>query len=87
MAEKVTIVHGKLQVPDEPIIPYVEGDGIGPDIWKATVRVMNAALKKFIMAKEKFTGRKYWPVKKLIMQRVNGCPSKPLMHAGNISSP
>jgi len=53
MAEKVTIVHGKLQVPDEPIIPYVEGDGIGPDIWKATVRVMNAAVEKVYHGKRK----------------------------------
>jgi isocitrate dehydrogenase len=39
-------VDGKLSVPDQPIIPYIEGDGVGPDIWKASVRVFNAAVKK-----------------------------------------
>jgi len=37
---------GKLNVPDQPIIPYIEGDGVGPDIWKASVRVFDAAVKK-----------------------------------------
>ncbi|MBI3625648.1 MAG: NADP-dependent isocitrate dehydrogenase, partial [Candidatus Rokubacteria bacterium] len=41
--EKVTIQHGKLQVPDQPIIPFIEGDGTGPDIWRAAVRVLAAA--------------------------------------------
>ncbi|MEJ7665709.1 MAG: hypothetical protein WKG07_42425 [Hymenobacter sp.] len=36
MAEqKITIKNGKLNVPDQPIIPYIEGDGTGPDIWRA----------------------------------------------------
>jgi isocitrate dehydrogenase len=35
MAEKITISRGKLKVPDQPIIPFIEGDGTGPDIWKA----------------------------------------------------
>jgi len=38
--------NGQLQVPDQPIIPYIEGDGIGPDIWKASVRVLDAAVEK-----------------------------------------
>ena len=37
---------GKLQVPDDPIIPFIEGDGIGPDIWAASVRVFDAAVQK-----------------------------------------
>jgi isocitrate dehydrogenase len=37
---------GNIFVPDNPIIPYIEGDGIGPDIWKASVRVFDAAVKK-----------------------------------------
>ncbi|MGH7263795.1 MAG: NADP-dependent isocitrate dehydrogenase [Candidatus Rokuibacteriota bacterium] len=44
--EKVTIAHGKLQVPDTPIIPFIEGDGIGPDIWRASVRVLDAAVEQ-----------------------------------------
>jgi len=38
--------HGALIVPDQPIIPYIEGDGVGPDIWRASVRVFNAAVEK-----------------------------------------
>ena len=37
---------GKLEVPDRPIIPFIEGDGIGPDIWRATQRVLDAAVEK-----------------------------------------
>jgi isocitrate dehydrogenase len=37
---------GVLIVPDQPIIPYIEGDGVGPDIWRASVRVFNAAVEK-----------------------------------------
>ncbi len=42
--EKITIKNGKLQVPDNPIIPFVEGDGTGRDIWRASVRVFDAAV-------------------------------------------
>lgn len=38
--------NGVLQVPDHPVIPFIEGDGIGPDIWKASVRVFDAAVNK-----------------------------------------
>lgn len=44
--EKITIAGGKLNVPDFPIIPFIEGDGTGPDIWRASVRVFDAAVKK-----------------------------------------
>jgi isocitrate dehydrogenase len=37
---------GRLQVPDQPVIPFIEGDGTGPDIWRASVRVMDAAVEK-----------------------------------------
>ena len=37
---------GRLRVPDRPVIPYIEGDGVGPDIWRASVRVFDAAIKK-----------------------------------------
>ncbi len=43
--EKVTIQNGKLKVPDQPIIPFIEGDGTGPDIWRAAVRVLDCAVK------------------------------------------
>ncbi|RAV10599.1 NADP-dependent isocitrate dehydrogenase [Paenibacillus contaminans] len=44
--EKITIENGKLQVPNNPIIPFIEGDGTGRDIWKASVRVLDAAVEK-----------------------------------------
>ena len=43
---RITIENGKLNVPDNPIIPFIEGDGTGPDIWRATVRVLDAAVGK-----------------------------------------
>ena len=44
--EKITIQNNRLRVPDHPIIPFIEGDGTGPDIWRASVRVMDAAVAK-----------------------------------------
>lgn len=44
--EKITIADGVLRVPNRPIIPFMEGDGIGPDIWQATQRVLDAAVDK-----------------------------------------
>jgi len=44
--EKITIEDGKLNVPNNPIIPFIEGDGIGPDIWAASQRVLDAAVEK-----------------------------------------
>ena len=43
---KITIVNGKLQVPDNPILPFIEGDGIGADTWRASSRVLDAAVTK-----------------------------------------
>src|SRR5262245_12442256 len=44
--EKIAISHGKLQVPDHPIVPFIEGDGTGPDIWRASARVLDAAVEQ-----------------------------------------
>ncbi|MBO8163703.1 MAG: NADP-dependent isocitrate dehydrogenase [Brevibacillus sp.] len=44
--EKIKVDNGKLLVPDHPIIPFIEGDGTGPDIWNAAVRVLDAAVEK-----------------------------------------
>ena len=43
---KIAIQDGKLRVPENPIIPFIEGDGTGPDIWRASVRVMDAAVAR-----------------------------------------
>jgi len=44
--KKITFKNSELNVPDNPIIPFIEGDGIGPDIWASAVRVFDAAVKK-----------------------------------------
>src|ERR1700731_187556 len=51
--EKITISNGKLHVPDRPIIPFIEGDGTGRDIWRASVRVFDAAVQKAYGGKRK----------------------------------
>jgi len=53
--ERITINAGKLSVPDRPIIPYIEGDGTGPDIWRSSVRVMDAAVEKAYGGKRKIS--------------------------------
>jgi isocitrate dehydrogenase len=61
---KITLANGKLNVPNDPIIPFIEGDGIGPDIWAAASRVLEAAVakaydgKKSIVWKEVLAGQK-----------------------------
>jgi len=61
---QIKMMNGKLSMPDKPIIPFIEGDGIGPDIWRASVKVFNAAVdlaygdKRKIVWKEIFAGEK-----------------------------
>lgn len=52
-AERIKLVNGKLVVPAFPIIPFIEGDGIGPDIWKASVRIFDAAVEKVFKGKKR----------------------------------
>jgi isocitrate dehydrogenase (NADP) (EC 1.1.1.42) len=42
--EKIRFTNGKLEVPDHPVIPFIEGDGTGPDIWRASKIVFDAAI-------------------------------------------
>src|SRR6202158_3150684 len=61
MPDKITLVEGTLDVPDEPIIPFIEGDGTGVDIWPAAQLVMDAAATKHgkrIAWKEVLAGQK-----------------------------
>ncbi len=51
--EKITMQDGVLQVPDQPILPFIEGDGTGRDIWRASVRVFDAAVEKAYGGKRK----------------------------------
>ncbi|TVR70046.1 MAG: NADP-dependent isocitrate dehydrogenase [Marinilabiliales bacterium] len=52
-SEKIRIENGSLVVPDMPVIPFIEGDGTGPDIWAASVRVFDAAVEKAYNVKRK----------------------------------
>jgi isocitrate dehydrogenase len=67
--EKITLKAGKLNVPDNPIIPFIEGDGTGPDIWRASVAVVDAAVQKAYGGKRKIewmevlAGEKAWKLK------------------------
>ena len=54
--DKIFFKHSEINVPDHPIIPFIEGDGIGPDIWNATSRIIDAAVKKSYGGKRKI----YW---------------------------
>ena len=71
MADKIEMgSNGSLQVPEAPVIPYIEGDGVGPDIWKASVRVFDAAIQKSYRGKKKvhwlevYAGEKAFQLKK-----------------------
>ncbi|MGD0807385.1 MAG: NADP-dependent isocitrate dehydrogenase, partial [Anaerolineales bacterium] len=44
--ERITLRNGRLHVPERPILPFIEGDGTGRDIWRASVRVLDAAVAK-----------------------------------------
>jgi isocitrate dehydrogenase len=53
VGENISIAAGKLQVPDHPILPFIEGDGIGPEIWQASRRVFDAAVEKAYAGRRK----------------------------------
>src|SRR6202051_4422 len=53
--EKITITNGQLHVPENPILPFIRGDGTGPDIWAASVRVFDAAVQKAYGGKRKIS--------------------------------
>src|ERR1700680_3058085 len=52
---KITITNGKLTVPENPILPFIRGDGTGPDIWASSVRVFDAAVQKAYGGKRKIS--------------------------------
>lgn len=58
--QKITVENGKLNVPDYPIIPFIEGDGTGRDIWRASVRVFDVAVEKAYSGKRKIVWREVY---------------------------
>jgi isocitrate dehydrogenase len=55
--DPITLSNGALAVPDRPIVPFIEGDGTGPDIWRASVRVLDAAVEKAYGGKRRIAWR------------------------------
>ncbi|RZK89330.1 MAG: NADP-dependent isocitrate dehydrogenase, partial [Hymenobacter sp.] len=79
MAEqKITIKNGKLNVPDQPIIPFIEGDGTGPDIWRASQLVFDAAVEKAYGGKRKLVWKEVLAGEKAFKQLNNWLPAETL---------
>jgi len=72
--ERVTIAQGKLQVPDHPIIPFIEGDGTGPDIWRASVRVLDAAVEQASRGRRKIAWAEVYAGEKAQAVYGQDCP-------------
>src|SRR5512145_275499 len=75
---KITISNGRLQVPDNPVIPYIEGDGTGPDIWRASVRVFDAAVEKAYGGKRRVQWKEVLAGEKAFKQVNNWLPDETL---------
>ncbi len=75
---KITISRGKLKVPNDPIIPFIEGDGTGADIWAASVRVLDAAVAKAYGGKKKIVWREVLAGEKAFNQTQNWLPQETL---------
>ncbi len=76
--EKITIQNGKLNVPDNPVIPFIEGDGTGPDIWKASVKVFDAAVEKAYGGRRKVEWKEVLAGEKSFNQNGNWLPDETL---------
>ncbi len=72
--DKVTIDHGKLRVPDTPIVAFIEGDGTGPDIWRAAVRVLDAAVEQAYQGKKKIAWAEVYAGEKAQVVYGRDCP-------------
>jgi isocitrate dehydrogenase len=68
MATAITFSNGSLEVPDDPIIPFIEGDGTGPDIWRASVRVLDAAVVRAYAGKRKIAWKEVYAGEKSFKQ-------------------
>ena len=76
--QKITFKNNELQVPDNPIIPFIEGDGIGPDIWAAAVKVFDAAVKKAYKGKRKIVWQEIYVGKKAFDKTGKWLPAESL---------
>lgn len=76
--EKIAVTNGVLNVPDHPIIPFIEGDGTGPDIWRAASRVLDAAVEKAYQGKRKLVWKEVLAGEKAFNQTGEWLPQETL---------
>jgi isocitrate dehydrogenase (NADP) (EC 1.1.1.42) len=78
IGEKITVQNGVLNVPDHPIIPFIEGDGTGPDIWAAASRVLDAAVEKAYRGKKKIVWKEVYAGEKAFQKTGQWLPKETL---------
>src|SRR5262247_1608396 len=76
MPTPISLTNGRLDVPNDPIIPFIEGDGTGPDIWRASVRVIDAAVQKAYGGKRKIVWKEVYAGEKSFKQFNNWLPDE-----------
>ncbi|MFM8744313.1 MAG: isocitrate/isopropylmalate family dehydrogenase, partial [Cytophagales bacterium] len=76
--QKITISNGKLNVPNNPTIPFIEGDGTGVDIWPASQHVFDAAIEKAYQGKRKITWKEVLAGEKAFNKTGNWMPEETL---------
>ncbi|CAM3886977.1 NADP-dependent isocitrate dehydrogenase [Cytobacillus oceanisediminis] len=76
--EKITVTNGVLNVPNNPIVPFIEGDGTGPDIWAAASRVLDAAVEKAYKGERKLVWKEVLAGEKAFNQTGEWLPSETL---------
>src|SRR6188472_151006 len=74
--EAIAFEQGALQVPNNPVIPFIEGDGTGPDIWRASVRVLDAAVEKAYGGKRKIAWMEVYAGEKSYKEFDNWLPDE-----------
>ncbi|AEB25023.1 MULTISPECIES: NADP-dependent isocitrate dehydrogenase [Bacillus] len=76
--EKITVSNGVLNVPNNPIIPFIEGDGTGPDIWNAASKVLEAAVEKAYKGEKKITWKEVYAGEKAYNKTGEWLPAQTL---------
>jgi isocitrate dehydrogenase len=74
--DKISISGGKLNVPDKPVVPFIEGDGTGADIWRASVRVLDSAVAKAYGGKKKIAWMEVYAGEKAFTQHNSWLPDE-----------
>jgi len=79
---KITFKNGKIKVPSHPVIPFIEGDGIGPDIWRATKQVIDAAVEKAYAGSKKIEWKEVYAGEKAYEKTGEWLPEDTLKNIG-----